>query len=57
MDVELASFCEAEHHRLVGLLALYVGERPVAESSRKTRWHGCVSTGRGSAGWPTVVRG
>ena len=31
LDVELASFCAAEHRRLVGLLALYVGERPVAE--------------------------
>lgn len=31
LDMELASFCESEHRRLVGLLALYVGERPIAE--------------------------
>lgn len=31
MDRELADFCEAEHRRLVGMLALYVGDVHVAE--------------------------
>lgn len=31
VDLELASFCEDEHRRLVGLLALYVGQRSTAE--------------------------
>lgn len=30
-DDELAAFCAAEHARLVGLLALYTGDRAVAE--------------------------
>lgn len=31
VDLELASFCESEHRRLVGLLALYVGDRTTAQ--------------------------
>jgi DNA-directed RNA polymerase specialized sigma24 family protein len=30
-DRALAALCRDEHPRLVGLLALYVGSRPVAE--------------------------
>lgn len=31
MDLDLAAVCEAEHPRLVGMLALYTGDRHVAE--------------------------
>lgn len=31
LDLELAAVCEAEHPRLVGMLALYTGDRHVAE--------------------------
>lgn len=30
-DTELVAFCHSEHRRLVGLLALYVGDEPTAQ--------------------------